>query len=331
MIFPNGKIRFQYRRDFVDKKIGRREFFKKSAKIGLSAAVGYGLISCSGGEEVASSGGESVDIAVATGSDYFASTMKAVGGLGGMSKFVPKDAHVAILPNSQSRHPGTFTKPEVIRAVVEMCQKAGAAEVNCLTWLAPENWEASGLDVAVKEAGANLKFIAAEEANFKVVPVQGWKAHQEMMIMKEFYNNDVFIDMPITKDHAGNKFTGTMKNLMGLNYRPNNRLFHREDWTTNPESIQFLDQCIVDLNKAVKPTLCVVDATEFITTNGPFGPGELTKSQKIIAGVDRVAIDSYCTTLWGLTGEDIHAIKLGFEQGLGEIDLSKVGIKEITA
>jgi uncharacterized protein (DUF362 family) len=331
MIFPNGKIRFQYRRDFVYKKIGRREFFKKSAKIGLSAAVGYGFISCSGGEEVASSGGESVDIAVATGSDYFASTMKAVEGLGGMSNFVLKDARVAILPNSQSRHPGTFTKPEVIRSVVEMCQKAGAAEVNCLTWLTPENWEASGLDVAVKEAGANLKFIAAEEANFKVVPVQGWKVHQEVMIMKEFYNNDVFIDMPITKDHAGNKFTGTMKNLMGLNYRPNNRLFHREDWTTNPESIQFLDQCIVDLNKAVKPTLCVVDATEFITTNGPFGPGELTKPQKIIAGVDRVAIDAYCTTLWGLMGEDIHAIKLGFEQGLGEIDLSKVGIKEITA
>jgi uncharacterized protein (DUF362 family) len=315
----------------LDKKIGRREFFKKSAKIGLSAAIGYGFVSCSGGEEVASSGAESVDIAVATGSDYFASTVKAVEGVGGMSTFVPKDARVAILPNSQSRHPGTFTKSEVIQAVVEMCQKAGAAEVNCLTWLKPENWEASGLDVAVKEAGANLRFIEAEEANFKVVPVQGWKAHQELMIMKEFYNSDVFIDMPITKDHAGNKFTGTMKNLMGLNYRPNNRLFHKQDWTTNPESIQFLDQCIVDLNKPIKPTLCVVDATEFITTNGPFGPGELIKPQKVIAGVDRVAMDAYCTTLWGLKGEEIHAIRLGFEQGLGEIDLNKVAIKEITA
>jgi uncharacterized protein (DUF362 family) len=120
-----------------------------------------------------------------------------------------------------------------------------------------------------------------------------------------------------------------MKNLMGLNYRPNNRLFHKEDWTTNPESIQFLDQCIVDLNKVIKPALCVVDATEFITTNGPFGPGELIKPQKVIAGVDRVAIDAYCATLWGLTGEDIYAIKLGSEQGLGEMDLNKVGIKEI--
>ena len=315
----------------MDKKIGRREFFKKSVKIGFSAAVGYGFVSCSSGEKVAPTAEETVDIAVATGSDYYASAMKAVESLGGMKTFVPKDARVAILPNSQSKNPGTFTKPEVIRAVVEMCKKAGAKEVNCLTWLKPENWEASGLDVAVSEAGANLKFIEAEEANFKAVPVQGWKAHKEVMIMKEFYNNDVFIDMPITKDHAGNKFTGTMKNLMGLNYRPNNRLFHKQVWTTNPESIMFLDQCIVDLNKAVTPALCVVDATEFITTNGPFGPGELTKPQNIIAGVDRVAIDAYCTTLWGLTGEDIYAIRLGFEQGLGEIDLEKVGIKEIKA
>jgi uncharacterized protein (DUF362 family) len=313
----------------MNKKIGRREFFRKSARWGLSAAVGYGFVSCSGGENISSPEKERVDMAVAGGSDYFANTVKAVEGIGGMNKFVSKDARVAILPNSQSRHPGTFTKPEVIQAVVEMCQKAGAAEVNCLTWLKPENWEASGLDAAVKEAGANLKFIAAEEANFKVVPIQGWKAHQELMVMKEFYNNDVFIDMPITKDHAGNKFTGTMKNLMGLNYRPNNRLFHKEDWTTNPESIQFLDQCIVDMNKAITPTLCVVDATEFITTNGPFGPGEMTKPQKVIAGVDRVAIDAYCASLWGLTGDDIHAIKLGFEQGLGEMDLAKVGIKEI--
>jgi len=314
----------------MDKKIGRREFFKKSAQIGFSTALGFGLASLTEGK-VALSGDENVDIAVTKGSDYYASTIKAVDCLGGMKNFVPKDSKVAILPNSQSKHPGTFTKPEVIRAVIKMCKEAGAKEVNCLTWLKKENWEASGLAVVVEEAGATMKFVENEEANFKPVPVPRWKALEEAMIMKEFYNNDVFIDMPITKDHAGNKFTGTLKNLMGLNYRPNNRLFHRQDWQTNPESIKHLDQCIVDLNKVVNPTLCVVDATEFITTNGPFGPGELVKPQKIVVGKDRVAIDAYCTTLWGLKGEDIYMIKLGSEQGLGEIDLKKVKIKEIKA
>ncbi len=314
----------------MDKKFGRREFFKKSAQVGLSSALGFGLASLLEGK-VNLSGDENVDIAVVTGSDYYASTIKAVEGLGGMKNFVPKDAKVAILANSQSKHPGTFTKPEVVQAVIKMCREAGAKEVNCLTWLQKENWEASGLAAAVEEAGATMKYVESEEANFKSAPVPGWKALEEAMIMKEFYNNDVFIDMPITKDHAGNKFTGTLKNLMGLNYRTNNRLFHKQDWQTNPESIKHLDQCIVDLNKVVKPTLCVVDATEFITTNGPFGPGELAKPQKIVAGKDRVAIDAYCASLWGLKGEDIYMIKLGSEQGLGEIDLKKVKIKEIQA
>lgn len=314
----------------MENKIGRREFFKKSAQIGFSTALGFGFASLSEGRISLSSGGDG-DICVATGSDYHASTLKAVEGLGGMKKFVPKDAKVALLPNSQSRHPGTFTKPEVVQAVIEMCKKAGAKEVNCLTWLKREDWEASGLGAAVEEAGATMRFVEGEETSFKSVPVPGGKAMKEVMIMKEFYNNDVFIDMPITKDHAGNKFTGTQKNLMGLNFRTNNRLFHRKDWQTNPESIEYLDQCIVDLNKVVKPTLCVVDATEFITTNGPFGPGKLAKPQKIVAGADRVAIDAYCTTLLGMKGTDIYMIKLGSEQGLGQIDLKKVKIKEIKA
>lgn len=314
----------------MDKKIGRREFFRRSAQFGFSAAIGFGLAPHLRGRNISLREEESPDIAVVKGSDYYASTIKAVHALGGIEKFVSQGARVALLPNSQSRHPGSFTKPELIRAVVEKCLEAGAKEVNCLTWLTKENWEASGLAVALKEAEANLKFIESEEANFRPVPIPGGKVLKEAMIMKELYDHDVFIDMPISKDHAGNKFTGTMKNLMCLNYRQSNRqLFHKEDWQTNPESIQHLDQCIVDLNKAVKPSLCVVDATEFITTNGPFGPGELAKPQKIVAGVDRVAIDAYCAGLWGLAGGDIYQIKLGAEQRLGEIDLKKVRIKEI--
>jgi uncharacterized protein (DUF362 family) len=137
--------------------------------------------------------------------------------------------------------------------------------------------------------------------------------------------------MPITKDHAGNKFTGTMKNLMGLNSPVNNRTFHRPNWKTDPNDVAHLEQSIVDLNKAVKPALNVVDATEFITTNGPFGPGELIKPQKVVAGADRVAVDAYCAGLWGLKPEDIVQIKRASEQGLGEMDLGKLSVKEENA
>lgn len=310
-------------------KIGRREFVKTSAKIGLSAALGNHIL-VKGSHALSHAFAEQVDMSVAIGSDYFQNTIKAVEILGGMEKFVPKGAKVAILPNVQRWHPGTFTKPEIVRAIVQMCKKAGAAEVNCLSWLDEKNWEATGLQQVLKEEGANLKLVAREEALYKTVKVAKPLALPEAMIMKEFYNNDVFIDIPITKDHAGNKFTGTMKNLMGLNFQKNNRAnFHKENWTTDINAIRHLEQCIVDLNTVVKPTLCIVDATEFIITNGPMGPGEIIKPQKVIAGTDRVAVDAYCSTLWDLKPADIIQIKTAHERGLGTMDLNKVRIKEI--
>ena len=104
---------------------------------------------------------------------------------------------------------------------------------------------------------------------------------------------------------------------------------HKEDWDTNIESIKFLDQCIADLNTVIKPDLCIVDSTEFIITNGPFGPGKLHKPQKVVAGTDRVALDSYCCTLWGLDPQDVFAIEMAAEHGLGEMNLKKATIKEI--
>lgn len=311
------------------KKIGRREFVKSTAKIGLSAAVSGSLIHRFMDSSLAF-GKEKPDLAVVTGSDYVEISMKAVELMEGIESFVKKDSRVALLPNTQSRHPGTYTNPDIVRAVIRMCKDAGAAEVNCLSWLTRKHWEDSGLAQAVEEEGANLKLIDQnDESRFKPVPIPQGKALKEAQIMKEFFNHDVFIDMPITKDHAGNKFTGTMKNLMGLNFRKNNRTFHKEGWQTEASAIEHLDQCIADLNTIIQPTLCIVDATELITTNGPFGPGELIKPQKVIVGVDRVAVDAYCTTLWGMEPQDIIMIQKGHEHKLGEMDLNKLKIMEI--
>jgi uncharacterized protein (DUF362 family) len=306
-------------------KITRRSFIKTSAAVGASTLAGSSLLS----KLVYGKG--KVDISIVTGEDYFKNTIEAVKQLGGMKKFVPKNSKVALLPNVQRNNPGVFTKPEILRAVIQMCKKAGAKEISCLSWLGEQNWVNTGLAKVINEEGANLILVDREDSNFKAVPIPNGIALKEASIMSQFFNYDVFINMPITKDHAGNKFTGTLKNLMGLNSPTNNRTFHKPNWKTDLNDITHLDQCIADLNTIIKPDLCIVDATEFITTNGPFGPGELIKPQKVIAGTDRVAIDAYCCTLWGLEAKDIIMIDKAKEQGLGEMDLKKAKIKEIAA
>jgi uncharacterized protein (DUF362 family) len=310
--------------------IERRDFLKKSLKLGLTAVVGAPLLSRIAGNPLLGLAEDVPDIAVVGGDDYGKNALKALELLGGVGRFIPKDSRVAILANVQSSHPGAFTNPAVLRSVLRLCRQAGAKEVNLVSWQALKNWESTGLARVAAEEGAKLKLVERDEPNFKAVPVPRGKALTEARILNVLSEHDVFINMPVTKDHAGNKFTGTMKNLMGINSPANNRTFHKENWQTDSSAIEHLDQSIADLNTIVKPTLNLVDATEFITTNGPFGPGEIIKPKKVVAGVDRVAIDAYCAALWGLKGEDIVMIKRGQEHGLGWSDLTKVKIKEMS-
>jgi len=310
-------------------KISRRSFIKKSASAFVGASVATG-IGCNGSPEQ-----EFCDLSVVKGKapfdrkkDPFKLTMKAVDLLGGMEKFVKAGKKVCILPNAQKNNPGVFTNPEVVRAVVKMCKQAGAKEVNCLSWLKMQSWESTGLAKVLKEEGANLKLVDMKsEGLYKKVPVDKGVKLKEALIMKAFYDNDVFITIPICKDHAGNRFTGTLKNMMGLNMQASNMFFHTGRFKN--DDIEHLDQCIADLNTILKPDLCIVDATRFIITKGPFGPGKLHEPRKVVAGTDRVAIDAYCATLWDLNPEEIIMIDKANKHKLGEIDFRKKMIREV--
>jgi uncharacterized protein (DUF362 family) len=313
----------------MEKRLGRRKFIKEGFLFGAASAVGVRGLSAAGLFKRSGTGKNLPTLAVVTGPDYGKNAAKAMDLLGGMKKFVAKGAKVALLPNSQSRHPGTFTSPEILKSVIRMCKDAGAAEINCLSWLNDKHWEANGLGQALKDAGATLILVERKDENFKSVPVPKGIALKEAFVMKELDRYDVLINLPITKDHSGNRFTGTLKNFMGLNSAASNSTFHKDD--KDASAIEFLDQCIADLNTVITPQLCIVDATEYIVTNGPFGPGKIQTSQTVIAGTDRVAIDGYCTTLRDMKPTDIIMIRKAYEHGLGEIDLSKVKIIEAKA
>ena len=303
--------------------IGRRTFLKTGACAGLALAVGPGLtLPAAGG------GARAPRIGVGIGDDQGQAAVKAIGLAGGIKRFVGKGSKVALLPNVQSRHPGSFTNPEILRAVIRLCRKAGAAEVNAVSWQPLKQWADTGLKAVLDAEGAGLKLFERDEALFKPVPVPNGVQLKEVRLLAALFDHSVLINMPIAKDHAGNKFTGSMKNLMGLNSPASNRTFHKTNWQTDPADTAYLDQCIVDLNKSFKPTLNVVDVTEILVSNGPFGPGQLMRPRKVVAGTDRVAIDAYCSSQWGLKAEDITQIKKGPEQGLGIMNLDRVNVVE---
>jgi hypothetical protein len=123
--------------------------------------------------------------------------------------------------------------------------------------------------------------------------------------------------VPIAKDHGSSRLTMSLKNLMGT-------VLDRGAFHTG------LDQAIADINTLIKSNLIILDAVRILTTGGPDGPGKVESPGQIIAGVDPVAVDSYATGLFKLTGADIGHIRRAKASGVGESDFTKLIIQKVT-
>ncbi len=275
------------------------------------------------------------DIVAVKGTDPFASAHQAIAALGGMEQFVQPGQSVGILVNSAFNDRGAYVNPDVVIAAIKMAYDAGASDIVFLQHIVPEYWERSALEPQYREMIARTRTIEAnqfpaefsEEYFVKVPAVEGAATVKDLEIIREFLEVDVFINIPIAKNHTLTGLTNAMKNVMGINSRASNVTFHLNGPARNDP--EYLAQCIAELNLLRPADLIISDATYSIVTNGPTGPGEIVEPRKVVAGIDPVAIDVYCAELTGFFVEDVYTIQKGFELGLGQKDLSKLTIREI--
>lgn len=302
-------------------KISRREFLIRGATMGLAYA-GLGLISTPNILEAVTEPAPSgtLDLAVAKGGDPASNTLKAIQALGGIERFVKKGYKVALKPNCLAANPpetASTTNPDVMETVVKMCLQAGAREVVVVSHDPERSFQISGVMEACSRAGARV--VAANSRDlYQSVPVLRGRLLQNVEIIKDVLDADVFINVPIAKHHGQTGLTLSMKNLMGINW--NRAYFHQNG----------LDQAIADLNTVVKPQLVIMDANRILLTNGPGGPGQTRDTQTVIAGTDQVAVDAYCTALFNRTPQEIRHIQYAYELGVGEMDLRNLNIQEIS-
>jgi len=305
--------------------LNRRDFILRSASLGTSIAVGGMLQRLAGPAVYAGSG--SPDLAVVEAANYYDAARKAVEALGGMNQFVPKGSRVGLLVNSVFDKPGTYTKPQIVLAVITMCHEAGAASITSLEDAHGSYWRRATLS---KEDRERIDSIRSPGGTVTIDLPHGVKL-KSVEILRDLLECDVYINMPIFKDHEGTRFTGVLKNIMGTTSSSSNRFFHKgavlSGYYDDPA---FLSQCIADAHLVRKPTLCVADGTEMIVTNGPSGPGKMAKPRLVVAGTDGVAVDAYGATILGLRVEDVVMIQKAQENGIGTADLSKLRITKIS-
>lgn len=300
------------------KKITRRKFVKTSVAIGGATIIGSqfpGILK-------AGIPKDTPDIIAILGDDPLANIQKLTESLGGVDKFISSGDTVGILVNSPWKHPGTYTSPDVTLSVVNFCLESGASRIICFKPARDGYWEESQyFDQLQKE----IEAITYCNDRMVVDILNGIELKQAE-IYKGFLDVDVFINIPVAKHHTGTFFSGNLKGLMGVSSSNTNRHMHSPDGEYTYDKHEYLSQCIADLNMIRKPDLCIVDAVECVLENGPRGPGETIKLNKIIAGTDPVALDVYSSKLMGFDTDDILTFEKAHQHGLGEIEMEKLTI-----
>jgi uncharacterized protein (DUF362 family) len=264
-------------------------------------------------------------VARGAGTDPAELTRRAVAALGGIERFVKSGANVIIKPNICNGHRGpeyaTTTNPDLVAALVSLCLGAGAARVRVIDYnfsgANPQAYSKSGIESAVNAAGGEMELI--NRMRFRKTSIPGATKIKEWKIYGDVLDADVVINVPIAKHHSSGTLTLGMKNLMGV--IDDRSGFHARG----------LHECIVDLSRAVRPQLTIVDAVRILTANGPTGGSldDVRRLDTVIASSDIVTADAYAATLFGLSARDVKHIRLAGEAGLGQADLTAIKIEEI--
>lgn len=311
--------------------INRRQFISKSAQafVGLLFAKSTRWLHAaipSGGDSAALDfsvpvSGTLPQMVIARGSSPGKIVTDALEAIGGIGRFIAKGDRVLIKPNvSWDCEPelGADTHPEIVKAVTELCLKAGARRVVVMDNTIDEPrrcFAVSGIGKAVKDAGGSIRHQG--ERTFRDIEVGGSVGKWPVMV--PLFEADKFINIPVVKSHGLSGLTAAMKNLYGVVGGRRGKL-HAQ-----------IDDSIATLARFVRPTLVVLDAFRVMVTNGPSGGREadLIHPRTVAVGTDQVALDAFAATVIGRTPKEIGHVRLAHERGLGNMRYRELRIKEI--
>jgi uncharacterized protein (DUF362 family) len=125
-------------------------------------------------------------------------------------------------------------------------------------------------------------------------------------------NRYFFISVARAKTHPLTDITGALKNQFGCIPRKDKPVFHRS-----------LDKAIVDVNRQVTPSLCIVDA---VTIMEGVISGRLKDVGVLIVGDEPASTDAALAKVMGLDPGKIGHLALASSVGLGCLHPSMLGV-----
>jgi len=308
----------------------RRDFLRAIALTGAAAAVKPGKafdVLTETGKSAET--GAAYDMVAVMGGEPEAMFRRAIQEMGGMGQYVKKGQKVVIKPNiGWDKVPALAanTNPVLIGEIIKECFSAGASEVvvfdhTCDDW--KRCYANSGIEAVAKENGAKV-VPAHEESYYREMKLPNGKSLTSTKIHQAIMDCDVWINVPILKNHGGAKMSISMKNMMGIVW--DRRFFHSND----------LQQCIADvctMNK--RPVLNIVDAYRVLKSNGPRGKSaaDVVTAKGLFMSTDMVAVDTAATKFFdqivSMPLEHVGHIANAEKLKVGTTNLDNLKIKRI--
>ena len=302
----------------------RRDFFKTTLEAGIAAGAAISL----GGHEnlwASSPVGVKYDLVAIMGGDPDAMFDLGIQELGGMGSFVQKGQKVLVKPNigwDVVPDLAANTNPLLVKRIIEHCFKAGAKEVyvfdhTCDNWV--NTYKNSGIEKAARSAGA--KVVPGNSENYyQAIEIPGGVNLRSTKVHEILLETDVFINVPVLKDHSSTRMTAALKNTMGI-------VWDRGYWHSNN-----LHQCIADYALfEKKPALNIIDCYNVMVKHGPQGVSkeDVVQMKSQIITTDWVAGDTAAAKMLGVDPQKIDYIPIAHKMGLGNMNLESLNIKRI--
>ena len=292
--------------------MNRREWLKKFGSAGalFLASPVFACQKGATGIEVArrSAKGAVSKIAFIKTSNRVEGVKRAIELLGLKDQFQDKSVFIKPNYNSSDPTPGS-THNDVLQTVIDELRvlKAGSMTIGDRSGMGDTRAVLEALDVnyIAKDAKAGtVVFDELKEEDWQAFQYKDsfWK--RGFAIPKTVIASDAIVNLCCLKTHRyGGHFTLSLKNSVGLaaKYVPGNDYNFMRELHSSPDQRRM----IAEINASYKPGLVVMDGIEAFTDGGP-AKGKKVKSEVMIAGTDRVAIDAVGVALlrhFGTTSE----------------------------
>jgi len=274
--------------------------------------------------------------------------------IGGIHHVAKGKERILLKPNLVSIAPSDTTKPTVVEALATLMKKAGkdvcigeasAASLRNIkmniqgavcsvtdykTLLAIQNdvFDALGYNAVSKKIDVLLVNLHVGKMAKLTIPDNF--VFKEIHIHEALYNTDMVCSVPMMKTHSLAGVTLALKNVgigayPGVVYGSIRSAVHRKASEVEPSGTA---TAIIDMVKANKVGLNVIDATMAMEGNGPSesSGGKLLKMNLIIAGTNPLATDLVASNIMGFGPSEIDTFKWAFKAGMTPNNIDDIQI-----